>query len=146
MDGTSSCKGINPDHAQDLTLLVYLEKERLFPRYLAAWVDSGRNILQPALSQVVHRLGALLGLHSKKGWHHEGNTEEENNGYVVFELSTTGQLKTGWGRGGEALYRPPPPLSMVGFCAGILEQSIEARNWVGIGLSYRPTRLHRLAE
>ncbi len=34
------------------------------------------------------------------------------------------------------------------FCAGILEQSMEARNRVGIGLSLscRPARLHRLAE
>ncbi len=31
-------------------------------------------------------------------------------------------------------------------CAGILEQSMEARNQVGIGLSYRPSRLNRLAE
>jgi hypothetical protein len=31
-------------------------------------------------------------------------------------------------------------------CAGILEHSMEARNRVGIGLSYRPARLHRLAE
>ncbi len=31
-------------------------------------------------------------------------------------------------------------------CAEILEQSMEARNRVGIGLSYRPARLHRLAE
>ncbi len=30
--------------------------------------------------------------------------------------------------------------------AGILEQSFGARNRVGIGLSYRPARLHRLAE
>jgi hypothetical protein len=30
--------------------------------------------------------------------------------------------------------------------AGILEQSMGARNRVGIGLSYRPARLHRLAE
>ncbi len=30
--------------------------------------------------------------------------------------------------------------------AGILEQSMGARNLVGIGLSYRPSRLHRLAE
>jgi hypothetical protein len=32
------------------------------------------------------------------------------------------------------------------FSAGILEQSMGARNRVGIGLSYRPARLHRLAE
>jgi hypothetical protein len=31
-------------------------------------------------------------------------------------------------------------------CAGILEQSMGARNRVGIGLPYRPARLHRLAE
>jgi hypothetical protein len=31
-------------------------------------------------------------------------------------------------------------------CAGIFKQSIGARKWVGIGLSYRPARLHRLAE
>jgi hypothetical protein len=30
--------------------------------------------------------------------------------------------------------------------AGILEQSMGARNRVGIGLSYRPARLQRLAE
>jgi hypothetical protein len=30
--------------------------------------------------------------------------------------------------------------------AGIFKQSMEARNRVGIGLSYRPARLHRLAE
>jgi hypothetical protein len=32
------------------------------------------------------------------------------------------------------------------YCAGTLEQSMGARNQVGIGLSYRPARLHRLAE
>jgi hypothetical protein len=32
------------------------------------------------------------------------------------------------------------------FCAGILEQSMGARNRVGIKLGYRPSRLHRLAE
>ncbi len=31
-------------------------------------------------------------------------------------------------------------------CAGILEQSMGARSRVGIGLSYQPARLHRLAE
>jgi hypothetical protein len=30
--------------------------------------------------------------------------------------------------------------------AGILEQYMRARNRVGIGLSYRPVRLHRMAE
>jgi hypothetical protein len=32
------------------------------------------------------------------------------------------------------------------YCAGILEQSMGPRKQVGIGLSYRPARLHRLAE
>jgi hypothetical protein len=31
-------------------------------------------------------------------------------------------------------------------CAGIFKQSKGARNRVGIGLSYRPARLHSLAE
>ncbi len=31
-------------------------------------------------------------------------------------------------------------------CARILEQSMGARKWVGLGLPYRPARLHRLAE
>jgi hypothetical protein len=30
--------------------------------------------------------------------------------------------------------------------AGIFQQSIGARNRVGIGLSYRPARIHKLAE
>ncbi len=34
----------------------------------------------------------------------------------------------------------------VGFIAGIFKQSMGARNRVGIGLSYRPARLHSLAE
>jgi hypothetical protein len=32
------------------------------------------------------------------------------------------------------------------FCTGILNKSTGARNLVGVGLSYRPARLHRLAE
>ncbi len=32
------------------------------------------------------------------------------------------------------------------FCAGIVEQSVGARNRLGIGLSHRPARLHRLSE
>ncbi len=31
-------------------------------------------------------------------------------------------------------------------CAGIFKQSMGTRNRVGIGLSYQPTRLHRVAE
>jgi hypothetical protein len=32
------------------------------------------------------------------------------------------------------------------YCAGIFKQSMGARNRVGIEFSYRPARLHRLAE
>jgi hypothetical protein len=32
------------------------------------------------------------------------------------------------------------------YSAGIFKQSMGARNRVGIGLSYRPARLHRLVE
>jgi hypothetical protein len=31
-------------------------------------------------------------------------------------------------------------------CAGIFKQCVGTRNRVGIGLSYRPARLHRFAE
>ncbi len=37
-------------------------------------------------------------------------------------------------------------LTMPLSCAGIFKQSMGARNQVGIELSYRPARLHRLAE
>jgi hypothetical protein len=37
-------------------------------------------------------------------------------------------------------------LSVPTASAGILEQSMGAKNQVAIGLSYRPARLHRLAE
>jgi hypothetical protein len=37
-------------------------------------------------------------------------------------------------------------LGTVIYSAGIFIQSMGARNRVGIGLSYRPARLHRLAE
>jgi hypothetical protein len=40
-----------------------------------------------------------------------------------------------------------PTLGRLGFlCAGIFKQSMGARNRVGLGLSYRPSRLHSLAE
>jgi hypothetical protein len=42
---------------------------------------------------------------------------------------------------GEALSSVP-----LHFCAGILEQSMGPRNRVRIGLSYRPAKLHRLAD
>ncbi len=42
---------------------------------------------------------------------------------------------------------PPPPLTTVYvYSAGIFKQSMGARFRVGIGLLYRPHRLHRLAE
>jgi hypothetical protein len=46
----------------------------------------------------------------------------------------------------EARNRVGPMLSYRPASAGILEQSMGARNRVGIGLSYRSARLHRLAE
>ncbi len=47
----------------------------------------------------------------------------------------------------EAVTTPYPVLSWgKGFSAGILEQSMGAGNLVGIGFSYRPAKLHRLAE
>ncbi len=69
-----------------------------------------------------------------------------------------------WGRGGGFAAPPLPPphpadssrnpakttfhwspsFSVV--CAGIFKQSMGARNRVGIGLSYRPARLHLLTE
>jgi hypothetical protein len=48
-----------------------------------------------------------------------------------------------------ATYSKPPPQAKVTITepsAVILEQSNGARNRVGIGLSYRPARLHRLQE
>ncbi len=36
-------------------------------------------------------------------------------------------------------------IHVYGICAEILEQSTGAKNRVGIGLSYRPARLHRLS-
>ncbi len=40
----------------------------------------------------------------------------------------------------------PEKVYKYGLCAGILEQSMWSWNRVGIGLSYRPARLHRVAE
>ncbi len=41
---------------------------------------------------------------------------------------------------------PPPGFELQSFRAGIFKISMGARHRVGIGLSYRPARLHRLAE
>ncbi len=40
-----------------------------------------------------------------------GNTEEENNGYVVFKLNISSYqlVNKGWWGGKGALIRPPPP-------------------------------------
>ncbi len=50
-------------------------------------------------------------------------------------------LRWSWAFCTESLAAPPPSS-----CAGIFRQSMGARNRVGIGLSYRPARLHRLAD
>jgi hypothetical protein len=42
--------------------------------------------------------------------------------------------------------RNPTQLQIEQIRAGSFKQSMGARNRVGIGLSYRPARLHRLAE
>ncbi len=42
--------------------------------------------------------------------------------------------------------KPTASLLSLNFRAGIFKQSMGARNRVGIGLSYLPARLHRLAE
>ncbi len=65
-----------------------------------------------------------LGIASCPFWPHR---------FPHFGLHTSGE--GGGGGGGVSLT-----------CAGILEQSMGARNQLGIGLSYRPTWLHRLAE
>jgi hypothetical protein len=44
------------------------------------------------------------------------------------------------------LIPPPPSLGRPIGSAGVLDQYTGARNRVGIGLSNRPARLHRLAE
>ncbi len=41
---------------------------------------------------------------------------------------------------------PEPIPSLVGYWAGIFKNSMGARHRLGTGLSYRPARLHRLAE
>jgi hypothetical protein len=47
--------------------------------------------------------------------------------------------------GNKMFFLGPPTLPQINK-AGIFKKSMEARNWGGIGLSYRPARLHRLAE
>jgi hypothetical protein len=42
----------------------------------------------------------------------EGNTEEENNGYVVFKSLSTDQLAKGWGLGGVTPSAPIPFLPL----------------------------------
>ncbi len=57
---------------------------------------------------------------------------------VFLEQSMGARNRVGMGCRTGPSYRPAS--------AGILEQSMGAGNRVGIGLSYRPARLHRLAE
>jgi hypothetical protein len=46
-----------------------------------------------------------------------------------------------------AVFPSCKPVKMVSLlCAGIFKQSLGARGRLGIGLSYRPARLHSLAE
>ncbi len=51
-----------------------------------------------------------------------------------------------WNRAINSYYFLKKTPSALVTCAEIFKQSIAARNQVGIGLSYRPARLHTLAE
>ncbi len=62
---------------------------------------------------------------------------------AVYELWACGRVWT-WRAGSRHRRRPRRGHQVTS--AGILEQSMGARNRVGIGLSYRPSRLHRLVE
>ncbi len=56
---------------------------------------------------------------------HEGNTEEVNNGYVVSEWNIHGSAgKWGAEKEGEALLRPPPPLSTAVFSGQISKDDV----------------------
>ncbi len=57
-----------------------------------------------------------------------------------YQVAPNYQLSTDKGR---ILKKPGNSLD---YCAEILKQSMGARNRVGRGLSYRPARLHRMAE
>ncbi len=60
----------------------------------------------------------------------------------IYKKPRSTEKKVTW-RGGVT---PPIFPTLLYSCAGIFEQSIGARNRVGIGLSYRSARLHRLAQ
>jgi hypothetical protein len=59
-------------------------------------------------------------------------------------LGAAGQHNLQAARGNRGEYQTKPNQNM--FSAGIFEQSLGAGNRVEIGLSYRPARIHRLAE
>jgi hypothetical protein len=79
---------------------------------------------------------------------HEGNTEEENIGYVVFKRNIYGSARKRVR--GVALLHPPPPLStaepvFVNLLRSPGIDSLPAGPARQIGLSYRLASLHRLA-
>ncbi len=76
---------------------------------------------------------------------------EQYSGHPTFRgpLSPGLPLSRGGGGGGGGLVPKECPFFLFfssEFRAGIFKQSMWARNRVGIGLSYRPARLNRLAE
>ncbi len=65
----------------------------------------------------------------------------------ILRSVQTGASQGSWSVGNLRSLTPPPKTQLKQKTgAGIFKQSIEARNRVEIGLSYRPARLHRLAE
>jgi hypothetical protein len=57
-----------------------------------------------------------------------------------------GRNEKGKGKGKDWIGNKKSMINKAETCAGILDQSMGAKNRVGIGVSYRPAKLHRLAE
>ncbi len=68
--------------------------------------------------------------------------------YWIFSLIITVQLRSEllWSPGIDSKETIPPAYVAWRPGAGIFKESMGARNRGGIGFSYRPARLHRLAE
>ncbi len=99
-------------------------------------------------------------------WEYNGKYSDPCNtgsshGYLLVTMCSTpgtfqlnvpcspGQLQLGNSTTLECTVSVPgaaPPLLLLYSRAGIFKESMGARNRGGIGLSYRPARLHRLAE
>ncbi len=80
---------------------------------------------------MIHSLESIPGLHKSlkiraQYWHLQNPRQGTDVVHIAFNLFII--VQSNWKR------------------AGIFKQSMGARNRVGIGLSYQPARLHRLAE